>query len=391
VKAKKRILQALSIALLASAGPAIGLARAEGTAPGPPHLSQGELEALVSRASAMGAVESAEAVASSPEAASRVLDSDSIPPLVAAPSSPVDIVVMHGRFTDVRTKIPPGTPSPSGTVVAFTVDAATGRVAASYLGGRTPDLSSQGAVERWTSQPAGSTAASASRVLPRLHVRHRRHRARAASWGEGCSLADNHHCYSLAEWSMGGSEEVEGTETEQKTTNMNVPGYAAGDFVDNEEWASFPGTGHWVEIGQSAGELVSCCSLFWFYAFNGPNGYYQYTAPPYTWEVTPNTWNNYGMQSIGNGVWCFDVGPSWEQQVACEGGFPTYSKLLQDGLEVAAETKPVNAGSVVANATFTNGTIHTWKKDVEYTTTRGLCVSRYTPVNYPGNINYGTC
>ena len=368
-----------------TAGLTGSLARAEGPPSAAPNLAQREVTSLVQQAQQSGTVEAVEAVSSSSDSAQALLDPQA--KLTSAPALPVDVVVMHGHFAETLSA-PPGKAAPTGSVMALTVDAATGKVAAIYVGDRSPALSTLGAVERMTPVTA---AATASRATHRTFRRGPGRRiARAAVWGNGCRrLPNNEHCYAIASWAMTGGEQVEGTESEQRTTNMNVPGWASGDMVNNEEWASFPGTGHWVEIGQKAGAYKSCCNLFWFYAFNGPSGYYEYNGPPYTWEVTPNTFNNYAMKSIGNGVWCFDVGPTWEQQVACDGGFQTYSKELQDGLEVAAESKPVNAGTVVVNATWTNGTIHTWNRAEDESTTPGLCWSHFQP--YPGNINYGTC
>jgi hypothetical protein len=190
---------------------------------------------------------------------------------------------------------------------------------------------------------------------------------------------------------MTGSEQVEGTESEQNTSAMNV----AGGFVSNEEWTSFP-KGYWVEIGQEAG-VRNCCNLWWFMAWNNSSGYGELNGPPYTGEVTFNTWNNYGDVSAGNGSWCFRIGANWEAQPACVGGFPVYSKNLQDGMEAASETEPTNSGAVVANATHLNGKIYTWNfatnyaVNANYEHTTHVCVSQYAPVNYPGNIYYGTC
>jgi len=44
-----------------------------------------------------------------------------------------------------------------------------------------------------------------------------------------------------------------------------------------------------------------------------------------------------------------------------------------------------------------NGKIYTWNRATNYAInyereyTTHVCVSQYAPVNYPGNINYGTC
>jgi hypothetical protein len=45
------------------------------------------------------------------------------------PSTPVDLVVLHGSFVDTMSKAPAGEPDPSGSVAAYTVDQASGKLA----------------------------------------------------------------------------------------------------------------------------------------------------------------------------------------------------------------------------------------------------------------------
>jgi hypothetical protein len=360
-----------------------------------PNVPQAALDAIGTRASQMGSVASMDAVATSVGAAQDALNASAA---ASVSMRRIDLVVVHGQFLDSLAKVPPRAQLPSGSVAAYTVDRSTGEVGLTYLGNSAPSLASLGAVEHIT--PVSGTA-SASRAGRHARIaRRRRSRAKTASWGNNCKYAEEHHCYAVAEWYMSAAgEEVRGTESEQKTTAMNVPGSASGYFVTNEEWLSFPSKpNYWLEIGQQAGEFKGCCTLWWFYAWSNAGGYHQrVTAAEGVWEVSANSWNNYGIQSAGSGTWCYYVGPTWEQKIACEAGFPNTSKLLEDGMEVATETKPSVAGSVVANATWMNGSIHTWNFASNYAETYagapapGLCVSQYPPVNFPGNINYGTC
>lgn len=215
----------------------------------------------------------------------------------------------------------------------------------------------------------------------------------SASWGKKsddgghCGQADGHHCYAIVAWEMHGAEQVEGTLAYQYTTAMNVPGWASGDFVDNEEWAAMQASGNWVEAGQTAGEYMDCCSLHSFYAYKKGSAYWQYVAT--TWTVPGWTNNLYQLVAAGNGVWCVYWGTA---QVSCSAGFPTYSDELQVGLEIAANTKPANAGHEQTNATFLDGKQYNWLKEWAYAD-GGTCLSRYTGPPYPalGNINYGTC
>jgi hypothetical protein len=355
----------------------------------PPHLSQSEVNTVVERARQFGPVESVEAVSGSDDQAQIALDPEVTS--TAAPPAPVDLVVLHGNFTDTMSKAPPGKPAPSGTVVAYIIDRSTGEVGLAYVGNRSPALGRLGVVERMTPSNGSATA---SRVGHRTFRKGAGHhpRARAATWGNNCKPKPSEdHCYSVARWAMTGGEEVLGSESEQKTTEMYVPGAEKGDFVDNEEWVAFPGTGYWVEAGQQGGEYKGCCNLWWFYAYKNATGYHPHVDAPEVWEVTFNTWNEYGFKGQGNGTWCFYTAPDWTSQNACVSGFSIYSKELEDGMEVATEEKPENYGSVLVNQETTNGGWYAWNFAKYQATTPGLCWEHYTPSPYPGDINYGTC
>ena len=361
-----------------------------------PRLSQAEVDALVATAQQSGPVEAVEAAAGTIASAEGLVAPEAIgsspagsfgagAPEADGPGSPASVVVMHGRFVDLHASVPYDAAAPSGSVMAFVVDSA-GRTIGQYVGDTDPRLARLGAAEHMVPLGLGASASRAGRRT----FRRGRARARAATWGNNCkaeSYPVNHHCYMIAVWHMEGGEEVEGTESEQDTTNMDVPTWASGDFVTDEEWANFTGSERWAEIGQQGGHGVSCCEVWWFYAMS--SGPHQFWTSGRIWQIPPGQYANYGMKSIGNGNWCFTIGPTWETTYACHGGFDTYSKELEVGMEVGAEAKPVNSGSDYVNATWTDGSIHTWNKAFAYVNTPGLCYSHNGP--YPGNINYGTC
>jgi hypothetical protein len=358
-------------------------------------LSPSQLDTVIERAGGLGSVTGIEAVATASDQAQQALGTDASD----MPSTPVDLVVLHGSFVDTMSKAPAGEPDPSGSVAAYTVDQASGEIGLTYIGDASPNLRSLGAVESLSGPSADASMSRVSRAARvRRRLRGRVPRARAATWGNNCKLASESHCYSQARWSMTGGEQVLGSEAEIDTTTMSVPGSTSGDFVTNEEWVSFPSTGYWMEMGQQAGEYKGCCSLWWFWAFENSTGYHQHTtAAEGVWEVTFNSWNMYGFKGTGTSRWCWYVAPDWEGQIGCESGFSTYSKVLTDGMEAATEEKPSVAGMVQVNAEWTNGNWNQWNKatnsvvNYKNETTSGLCVSQYTPWNWPGNINYGTC
>ena len=352
-------------------------------------LTAAESEVSMKAAKAAGVVESVEAVRTDAARASKAINPGGEEPsgrALSIDASAVDLVVMHGTFTDQMTKAPVGAPMPSGSVMAFVMNPTSGEVAATYVGNHAPTMPS-GDVERMIVSTPRAATARASSTRARVATR-RAPRARAATWDEICRFPNPFHCYMLAQWEMVGEEEVEGTQSEQRTTTMVVPGCSSGYFVDNEEWASFHGDPYWLEIGQQMGES-KCESLWWFYAFNGPSGYVQYVGSPYVWPVSLNAWNRYGMHSLGGGNWCFMIGPNWETQAACEPGFPVYSQRLQNGAEVATEQQPSFAATGGVNAEFTNGHYYQWGHTTAVKSVKNLCYSHYG--EFPGNINYGTC
>jgi hypothetical protein len=212
----------------------------------------------------------------------------------------------------------------------------------------------------------------------------------SASWGwswekgEHCSQGNNHHCYALSEWIMKGSEQVEGSLAYQWTESMNVPGWESGAFIDNEEWVSFQSTGYWVEVGQTAGEDMDCCSLHSFYAWDNASGYSQYVAP---WTVGANEWKLYQVSGQNhNGTWCLYFGST---QVRCPTGFSDYSDELQVGAEYATETEPSNTGHEETNGWWGDKE-YNWLKEHAYAD-EGTCLERYGSPPELGNIAFWTC
>lgn len=178
----------------------------------------------------------------------------------------------------------------------------------------------------------------------------------------GCKQATGYHCYVLAGWRMTGAEEVLGVYDETDTDYVDVPGWEYGNFVTNEVWASaytrgVPNT--WTETGQIAGAYKSCCSVWWFYAFqNGTEGFRAFEEAPYTWEVRQAVGNNYGMKTTGGGVWCWYDAADWTLE-ACAADFAWVATELEAGGEIGSEEKPVFDASTNNSAEWMNGEWHT--------------------------------
>lgn len=259
-------------------------------------VPQGVVSALVEKASRAGTVERVEAVETNPVSAKlatgTVETSEQAAPqdLTVARNEKVDFVVMRGQFLESDVPIPRGAKVPSGTVMAYTVNAGTTDVDALYVGNRVPQLSGLGEVR---SEVPNVTRLSSTATATR--VRHQHAQAHTAIWSGGCSPSNEHHCYAISYWNMSGGEEVAGTQAEIETSNMNVP-TPATQFVSNEIWSLFPQLGgqYWIESGQIAGRGEgNCCTLFFFMADDSPSGGFEYRKG---WQVTGGTLNNYGQK-----------------------------------------------------------------------------------------------
>jgi hypothetical protein len=64
---------------------------------------------------------------------------------------------------------------------------------------------------------------------------------------QACSVQEGYHCYSIAVWSMQGSEQVRGAYSEIETYYAIVPNWCC-EFIDDELWVVFPSLSEsWVE------------------------------------------------------------------------------------------------------------------------------------------------
>jgi hypothetical protein len=282
----------------------------------------------------------------------------------------VNVVTVHGHFVDFLASTPPGEPSPTGTEMTFTVDRETGFVLMEHIGGHK------------------LATATAARVKAKASSR--RPRAKAASWGSGCTQAEGHHCYAATEWYMrvtGGA--VEGSIDNVDTTAMYVPGWAEGDFVNQEGWTEFPGTvapnglEYWVESGQTSGRYMDCCTVRPFWARNNAQGYTQ--------GVSSANWcceNSYQEKSVGNSDWYI----YWRGQFTLGlAGFPTYSERVVAGLEIVANTKPSTSGAIDTAVWWATGAEHNWSYETGKLINSGLCLGRDGRYPAIGNITIGTC
>ena len=344
LSARARALAAATCAALGAT--LLAAARVEAAPVVAPRISQSEVDAVVAAAQQSGPVEAVEAAAGTIAGAEGLVAPESAgapsgegfgvgAPEEDDPSAPASLVVAHGRFVDHEASVPYDAAAPSGSVMAFVVDSA-GRTVGQYVGDTAPRLAMLGPVEHMVPLGHGASASRAggrrfAGVAPR----------RVATWGNNCkaeSYPVNHHCYMIAVWHMEGGEEVEGTESEQDTTNMDVPTWASGDFVTNEEWANFSGSERWTEIGQQGGHGVNCCEVWWFYAMS--TGPHQFWTSGRVWQIPPGQYANYGMKSIGNGNGASPSAPRGKRPMPATAGSIRTRKNSRSAWRLAPKPNP---------------------------------------------------
>jgi hypothetical protein len=387
-----------------------GLATSSAAAQAETVVTKAELTAALQQAESAGAVESIEAAGASQAAVENAFDPeerelDSSMGVPARTSASLALVVMHGHFEDAAAKIPPGAPFPTGSIMSFVINRTTGRVAAVSVKNAAPIIPSGATIERpvvTASMKARSASLKRWAVQARAQAAREhtgRPRAQTATWGKGCKAASDYHCYVVAEWDMKSGEEVYGGLNEERTSSIDVPGWEAGYFVDNEMWmwnhAKGPGT--WTEIGQQAGEGKGCCNTWWFYAWdNSVEGYRAFVDAPYVSEVPLEVGIHYLMEWAGGGsnIWCWRYGatltnPEYYELKACANYFYEASTQMEAGGEIATESKPSFASATNSLGEWTNYTWHTWNFASVYINTPGLC---WSPLNgAAGNMYYDTC
>ena len=145
-------------------------------------------------------------------------------------------------------------------------------------------------------------------------------------------------CYAVDDWLMTGHEAVAGSSIQINSFSANVPGWASGDFVANESWATFAEGKRWVASGQYAGGYWNEDSLHYFWAFQNEEGY---NEEEFAGGPEPNTWNTYTMQYANKpDTWNIFINGT---NVASATGLGTTSNNLQTGL-VMTNTNIKNSG-----------------------------------------------
>jgi hypothetical protein len=194
----------------------------------------------------------------------------------------------------------------------------------------------------------------------------------------------------------GDGEEVEGSNFKVLLRQASVP-TGGEEFVDEEEWvgADFEAPGGWAEAGIKASARKGGLWSFWAYK-NGTGTLVTYKESPYTTEQPVGEFVNLALIAAGNHLWCLKYGPYDETQYSCMNTGFTYSPELQDGSEMATNTKPEVAGSAESDYESLQGQLRNWNKATDESnsykkeTVNGICVWRIAGL-YPGDINDGTC
>ena len=226
--------------------------------------------------------------------------------------------------------------------------------------------------------------------------------AAEARWGayENCSALVteevNHHCYAVEQLQMLGypKEYVSGGTAYIDTTYMEIPGWAKGDFVTNEQWIQF-NPGGWIETGQIGGGGYDCCSVHPFFAATTEgieHGFYFYESPG---TVAPNTYEHYTIYDAPpRGIWRVYWG-CCEVKAYAYHQFPTWSNELEAGFEGGAAEQPYNWGrDEVASMVPPTDAFAPYETAYRHATplrSPGMCMERNYELPAWGNLLWGTC
>lgn len=200
-----------------------------------------------------------------------------------------------------------------------------------------------------------------------------------ARWGpqQNCSLAT--HCYGITERGANNLASI----AFEDTTLANVPEWASGAFVTNEEWISFAGRStEWVEDGQIIGAYRDCCTVHPFFAEYLRGGWHETIGEG---PMPPNNYNHYVIfDPEQNGAWhvyweCCLVG-------VYGGGWPARFQEEEAGIEVSSNTAPTEQGRQMV-AVSDGGTWYPWTGARIYRDP-GIAISGNGDNNAAGNISW---
>lgn len=212
-----------------------------------------------------------------------------------------------------------------------------------------------------------------------------------AAWGPTgeCTL-HGAHCYAIAYRAA----HVYGSIAAEDNEVANVSDWANLAFIDNEQWASFPGTGvyGWVEAGITIGNGKDCCTAYPFYASTSPQHVYKeyIGAGP---VASGSGQYNYDMiyDSEHNGAfhvyWSAATNTANFFEVArYGGGFPVFITEQQAGLEDAQDNVPYHAGRQEV-AIYNGGEWLPWTGALRYHD-RGVCIGTNRELGAAGDIEW---
>lgn len=222
--------------------------------------------------------------------------------------------------------------------------------------------------------------------------------AKAATWKCYRNSEETHHCYALAEWDMVGCprECIQGGVADIVTESMDVPGWASGDFVDDEMWETSKSSEGWVESGTTAGGGLDCCSLHRFEADmnNNGTGYSEYVQPG---AVNGDEAHDYVIQDLEhNGNWRVYWGQEntdWYEAGVYNHGYPSSTDELEAGFEGGANTQPYNSAvQALAGVWGEPPSWHPWEgvySKAKFSESPATCIEQWAG-SWVGNSLYHT-
>lgn len=215
-----------------------------------------------------------------------------------------------------------------------------------------------------------------------------------AHWGPSAvcgpkSSPTNEHCYAL---SWRGANDL-GSIIFADDESADVYDWNSGGFLTQEQWISFSAQSGWIEMGQTEGDYIDCCTDRPFFAEETPAHVYHERIA----EGSPGT-NVYAHYLIydteQNTIWRMYWG-EWTEEEHYGGWSSVRFQTQQGGSEAGTETRPIdNARDEVARWANGSSPWYPWNEAIYGVFEPGaFCMHQNQGLLAEGNIEWkvGSC
>lgn len=215
-----------------------------------------------------------------------------------------------------------------------------------------------------------------------------------ANWGPSslCGIKSspkNEHCYATSSRAANDLGSIDFADDEL----TDVFDWASGGFVTQEQWITFSAQSGWIEMGETEGNYIDCCTDRPFFAEQTPTGVYHERIA----EGSPGT-NVYAHYLIydteQNAIWRMYWG-EWSEEERYGGWSSVRFQEQEAGTETATRKRPYDYGRDEV-ARWLNGSSpwYPWTNPAyEVTPSGALCMHQNQELLAEGNIEWkvGSC